>query len=305
MTGMTWKNASVEQLKEYYYNEFPERILDIPEFIQDSKSKQLGISFPESHPVEGEQIPPKDFVRRPLFDRSGPYQNNSIDQWQGENSIVEFVQSPGDNDPIDGKHTLISPELIDQPSIPEAVYYAVDFHDRNWALVVDIDAKDVALEWAEQQLSSTSDRSDEEIKRRAGVFGAAPEGYPYRFEDIDRALEYGFEVEEFFRENLGSTATQAVYSGQGCHVYLHDEDPMYRYGEQNRELITHHLIHEMGIPIDKPVTTDPSRVMRLPYSLHADVSRVVTPISSPNFDYREEAKPQFLTTADAPLNDTQ
>ncbi|MDT3437797.1 hypothetical protein [Haloarcula sp. 1CSR25-25] len=302
---MTWKTTTASQLKQYYQNEFPEYIPEIPAFIRESKSKQIGIAFPEAHPVEGERIPAKDFVRRPLFDSDEPYRNNSIDQWRGENSIVEFVQSPGSNDPIEGKHALASPELIDQPSIPEAVYYAVDFYDRNWALVVDIDAKDVALEWAKQQLSTAQNKTNEEIKRKAGVFEAAPEGYPYRFDDIDRAVEYGFEVKEFFRDNLASTATQAVYSGQGCHVYLHDEDPMYRYGEQNRELITHHLIHELGIPIDKPVTTDPSRVMRLPYSLHADVSRVVTPISSPDFDYREEAKPQFLTDADAPLSDSQ
>ena len=36
----------------------------------------------------------------------------------------------------------------------------------------------------------------------------------------------------------------------------------------------------------QPLTADRRRVARLPYSLHADVCSIVTPIESPNFDVR-------------------
>ena len=97
-----------------------------------------------------------------------------------------------------------------------------------------------------------------------------------------------------FNDILGTDKTQVVYSGQGAHVYLYDHDSMYRYDEQSRQVIVHELTEERGFNIDEQVTTDESRVIQLPYSLHADVCRVVTPINERGFDYRTRATPQFL-----------
>jgi len=239
--------------------------------------------------VKGD-IPPKNFIRRETFG-----EHDSLDQWTGKNSILDFIQNPPANDPFGGKHQLASSEVVDQPALPEAVYFAADFVDRNWALIVDIDAKDVALEWATDVLDSdTASLTDDEIKKEAGVIDADPAGYPYRFEDIEKAIDYGFEVQDYFQNSLDTTDTQVVYSGQGAHVYLYDPDKMYRYSERIRRYITHDLTERLNIPIDEPVTTDESRVIRLPYSLHAGVSRVVTPIVDADFDFREDAKPQFL-----------
>lgn len=290
---MTWKESTTDEISTYYHGEFDQRYSQIPNFILDSKPKQIGIAFPEPYPVKGDSIPPKNFIRRDVFGR-----RDELRAWTGDNSILELVKSPATNDPVRGDHRLASPEVVSEAAIPEAVYYATDFHDRNWVLTVDIDAKDVALQRAEERLDTdTANLTDEEIKQQAGVSEAAPTGYPYRFEDIDKTLEYGFEVQEYFRNRLDTNDTQVVYSGQGCHVYMYDPGRMYGYSETNRELIAERLIQKLDIPIDKPVTVDESRVIRLPYSLHAGVSRVVTPIQSPDFNYREKAKPKFLKPA--------
>jgi len=175
------------------------------------------------------------------------------------------------------------------------VYYSVDFHDRNWALAIDIDAKDTALSSAEGHIDSTG-LTDQGIREKAGIIQAPPTGRKYRFEDIEQTLEYGFRVEEFLRDTLGSEETTVVYSGQGCHIYLHEDAPEYRYDTRNRRFLADHLENKLNIPIDRQVTTDSERVMRLPYSLHAGVSRIVTPIESPDFDFKTEPVPDCIET---------
>ena len=290
---MTWKEATTDEIAQYYQTEFDDHFEKIPAFIRESQPKEIAVAFQEAYPVKGDTVPPKQFVRRDAFGDS----SSDFRQWTGSGGITEFIKSPPANDPIRGKHKLGSPEVTDKPTLPEAVYFATDFHDRNWVLIVDIDAKDVALEYARAAVDSDDDDADDGLKQRAGVLDAPPEGYPYRFEDLDQALEYGFEVKDYFENRLDTDATQVVYSGQGCHVYMYDPASEYRYSEVPRRHIATALEEKRGIPIDTPVTTDESRVIRLPYSLHAGVSRVVTPIESPDFDYRSEAVPSVLNSA--------
>ena len=292
---MTWRQATTDEIAQFYQNEFDNQFDEIPSFIRDCQPKEIGIAFREAYPVQGDSVPPKQFVRRQAFGDS----NSDFTRWTGDGGIKQFIKAPPENDPITGKHTLVSPDLVDVPAVPEAVYYATDFHDRNWVLVVDIDAKDVALEYAKDTVDGDDEDTDDDLKRRAGVLDAPPEGFPYRFEDLDQALEYGFEVKDYFESSLDTDATQVVYSGQGCHVYMYDPAPEYRYSEVPRRHIATILEEKKDIPIDTPVTTDESRVIRLPYSLHAGVSRVVTPIESPDFDYRSDAVPAVCDSAEA------
>ncbi|RKS76001.1 DNA primase catalytic subunit [Haloarcula quadrata] len=290
---MTWEEATTDEIAQYYQTEFDDHFEKIPAFIRESQPKEIAVAFQEAYPVKGDTVPPKQFVRRDAFGDS----SSDFTKWTGSGGITEFIKSPPANDPISGKHKLGSPEVTDKPTVPEAVYFAADFHDRNWVLIVDIDAKDVALEYAKLVVGDDEEAANDALKRRAGVFDAPPEGYPYRFEDIDHALEYGFDVKDYFESSLDTDATQVVYSGQGCHVYMYDPASEYRYSEIPRRHIATALEEKEGIPIDTPVTTDESRVIRLPYSLHAGVSRVVTPIESPDFDYRSEAVPSVLNSA--------
>ncbi|WP_434531529.1 hypothetical protein ACODNH_21265 (plasmid) [Haloarcula sp. NS06] len=292
---MAWKQATTDEIAEYYQDEFDEYFDQIPAFVRECQPKEVGVAFREAYPVKGDTVPGKQFVRRGAFGDD----SSDFTQWTGDSGIKQFIKSPPANDPISGRHKLVSPELADAPSVPEAVYYGTDFHDRNWVLVVDIDAKDVALEYAKAAVDGDGEDAEESLKQRAGVIDAPPEGFPYRFEDLDQALEYGFEVKDYFESSLDTDATQVVYSGQGCHVYMYDPDPEYRYSEVPRRHIATILEEKKDIPIDTPVTTDESRVIRLPYSLHAGVSRVVTPIESPDFDYRSEAVPAVCDTPEA------
>ncbi|GAD53913.1 hypothetical protein MBEHAL_2673 [Halarchaeum acidiphilum MH1-52-1] len=161
-------------------------------------------------------------------------------------------------------------------------------------LLVDIDAKTIARNRAEDVLPhNTSGRDDEALLDVTGILDADPAGYPYAFEDVERAIEYGFEVREIFEDDFDAEETIVVYSGQGVHVYLLDTDPAHRYDAQSREVLNDLLLESYDIPIDPVVTADRRRVARLPYSLHADVCRIVQPIESPQFDPRT-ATPEFL-----------
>jgi DNA primase catalytic subunit len=290
---MTWRQSTIEELKDYYFEEFPAHFEEIPSFITESQPKELGVAFPEPYPVSHDRSPPRDFVRRSAFEDENYDDAAVLASW---GQIVEFIQNPAGMDPISGKHELVSPALVDEPSIPDAVYFATDRHDGNWMLVVDIDAKDVALERAKERFPTSENATTEEMREQAGIVNGDPAGRKYEFEDIQTALECGFEVEHYFNDRLDTDQTQVVYSGQGAHVYLYDNDPYYRYDSRARAVIVDALTEKQDIPIDEQVTTDESRVIRLPYSLHADVSRVVTPVESPDFDFRTAAQPAFLET---------
>lgn len=292
-TTTPWREATVDELKAYYYEEFPEQWFSmIPNFMTESQPKEVGVAFREGYPVQKERAPPRDFIRRSTFDgRAAENGVNPISSW---GDILDFLQNPAGRDPIASTQQLVEPELADAPSIPEAAYVSADFRDRNWLLLIDIDAKDLALERATKQMPHSDNATPEQIREQTGILSSDPAGYPYEFQDIDRAIEQAFDVEEVFNKILGTDKTQVVYSGQGAHVYLYDPDSEYRYDERARKVIVHELTEERGFNIDEQVTKDESRVIRLPYSLHADVCRVVTPINDRGFDYRTRAAPQFL-----------
>jgi DNA primase catalytic subunit len=151
--------------------------------------------------------------------------------------------------------------------------------------------KDVAAE-AAREPGDTRDRR--KVIEEEPFLEDEPDGFQYRFEDVEHALEYGFELERILQEKFDFEDTLVVYSGQGAHVYGVDDDPAYRYPTQARMFIVDYLEDRYNIPLDGQVTTDTRRVMRLPYSLHTEVSRVVTPVQDENFDPRTEPLPPFL-----------
>jgi len=292
---MTWRHATRDDLYTYYTEEFPDYVDDLPSFITATGPKQYALAFDHPHPVRNDDAPEKDFVRRDTRQTnvSGELQHAEFD---GFDDVLNFIQHPARNDPLSGSEfALADPDLLDQPDPrPEAVYYALDNWDRPWVLLVDIDAKTIARKRAEDALpQNTSDRDDADLLDVTGILDADPAGYPYAFEDVNRAIGYGFEVRDIFEDDFDSEETMVVYSGQGVHVYLLDTDPAHRYDAQSREVLNDLLLKSYEIPIDPVVTADRRRVARLPYSLHADVCRIVQPIESTRFDPRT-ATPEFL-----------
>ncbi|WP_225336277.1 DNA primase [Halomicrobium urmianum] len=292
---MTWRQATREEIYDYYAEEFPTYVDDLPQFITADGPKQYAIAFREPHPVRNDGVPDRDFIRRDTWqtDASGERTTSEFSDFE---DVLEFIRHPARNDPLGrSKYALADPDLLEKPSPrPDAVYYALDHWKRPWVLLVDIDAKEIARERATTQVSEDIDDQDDDAQLdAAGILDAPPAGYPYAFEDIDRAIEYGFEVRDIFEADFDAEETMVVYSGQGVHVYLLDTDPAHRYDEQSREVLNDLLLETYDIPIDPVVTADRRRVARLPYSLHADVCSIVQPIESPHFDVRS-ATPEVI-----------
>ncbi|WP_227357547.1 DNA primase [Haladaptatus salinisoli] len=295
----TWREATHDELHTYYTESFPGKIDALPSFITVEGPKEYALAFSEPYPVRKQNTPDRTFIRRETWQTSDSG-DRIAQHFDSLDELVKFIQYPARHDPFQGStYALADPDLLERPEPrPDAVYYALDHWERPWVLAVDIDAKDIAAQRATSQTETTAEPTESvgsDALQDAGILDSAPEGYPYTFADIEQALEYGFAVQEIFKDDFAATETMVVYSGQGCHVYLLDTDRKHRYDEQSREVINGLLLEEYEIPIDPVVTADRRRVLRLPYSLHADVSRVVQPVESPDFDFRTEAAPSFLT----------
>ncbi|USZ73545.1 DNA primase [Natronosalvus halobius] len=294
---LSWRETTREELHTYYTETFPEYVDALPSFVTVDGPKQYAIAFREAYPTRKQNAPDRSFIRRDTWHTSGSG-DRTVQQFEVIEDLVEFIQYPARHDPAQGSaYALADPNLLNRPEPrPDAVYYALDHWKRPWVLAVDIDAKDIAAQRASRETTAGEPTDDVETEplRTAGILDSPPEGYPYAFDDIEQALEYGFIVQEIFEDDFAAEETMVVYSGQGCHVYLLDTDREHHYDEQSREVINDLLLNEYEIPIDPVVTADRRRVIRLPYSLHADVSRIVQPIDSPAFDFRTEATPDFL-----------
>lgn len=285
---MKWQPSSRSQIREYYREEFQQYQEKLPEFITPGQPKEYALAFRDPYPTVDAGDRP--FIRRATRPSSEPRKPGKpvFDSFE---ELYQFIRHPADHDPLGGAGALADPDLVDRDRpVPEAVYYAADMWHRSWLLWVDIDAKDVARERASEKAPS----ADDPVSATGITSQEEPTGFPYAFEDVEKAIEYGFEVEEFFSNNLCGEHTMIVYSGQGCHVYLLDDDLEHDYDTDSREVINDVLTIDYEIPIDTVVTADQSRVARLPYSLHAGVSRIVTPIEDDDFDFRTDPVPDFL-----------
>lgn len=292
---MTWREATREEIYRYYIEKFSQQVDNLPSFITPSGPKEFGVSFQNAYPIKKEGAPARDFVRRHTRTTDGE-NGRGERRFPTVDDLVRFIQHPARYDPLQRtSYGLVDPDVIDEPEpFAAGVYYSVDHWDRPWLLFVDIDAKDVARNRALELVDDDGYENREDLLRKTGVLSAEPAGYPYTFEDIQRSLEYGFEVTSIFESDFEAYETLVVYTGQGVHVYLLDTDAQHRYDAKSREVLNDLLVEEYGIPIDPVVTADRRRLARLPYSLHSGVCRVVQPIETPQFDFQREAQPEFL-----------
>jgi len=80
---------------------------------------------------------------------------------------------------------------------------------------------------------------------------------------------------EYLEENFHSL--NIVYSGRGFHVHVFDHEA-YKLSKKERLQIAR-LTKKKGFAIDEWVTAGEMRLIRLPFSLHGLVSRVVIPLT--------------------------
>jgi DNA primase catalytic subunit len=88
-----------------------------------------------------------------------------------------------------------------------------------------------------------------------------------------------------------------VYSGRGYHIHVFDE-VSYAFDEKKRREIAR-AVKKQGFAIDEWVTAGEMRLIRLPYSLHGMVSRLVLPLKKnelERFDPIRDSRciPRFL-----------
>ncbi|WP_020221741.1 hypothetical protein, partial [Halarchaeum acidiphilum] len=206
---MTWRAATRDELYTYYTEEFPDYVENLPSFITATGPKQYALAFDHPHPVRKDAVPDKDFIRRDTWqtDTTGERQQAEFD---GCEDVLDFVQHPARHDPLGGSEfALADPDIVEEPDPrPNAVYYALDNWERPWVLLVDIDAKTIARERAADALpQDTRNRDDEALLEATGILDAEPAGYPYAFEDVEQAIQYGFEVQDIFADDFDAEET--------------------------------------------------------------------------------------------------
>jgi hypothetical protein len=290
---MTWRTASREEIKSFYREEFATHLADRLEHITATGPRQYALAFREPYPSRTEGRPPRDFIRRDTCSTNG-----HPEHFEHMGDVIDFIRQPARNDPLGD---LADPDTVEKAApIPDAVYYALDHWTRSWVILVDIDAKDLARERATHMIREwdvdPAELSSEELLAKSGIQDGPPAGYPYEFKDIDHSISQGFEVAAVFETRFNAEETQVVYTGQGVHVYLLDDDNAHAWDAKSREVLNTVLTEEFEIAVDEQVTADRRRVARLPGSLHADVSRIVQPIDSPEMDPRTDCQPDYLTS---------
>ncbi|WP_302083328.1 DNA primase [Salinibaculum rarum] len=308
-----WRSATPREIQTYYEEEFPDYVDDIPNWITPTGPIEYAIALTDPYPVVvGDQPTENRNSKRNFIRRSTQPDEQPEPRFNKWDDLLEFFQKPVHNDPKKGDGPpspgLIDPKIaessdyedldgVDVSTVPaaDAIYYGLEHHDRFWVLVFDIDAKDVAIEDHKQK---NDPRRNKQIAKEAGVRDKPPlsedQKFSYTWDDVQQSIQYGFELKTWLEDCLEFTDTEVFYSGQGTHVYALDEDASHHYTERTRKFLMAYITEVLDIPVDTKVTPDDSRVMRLPYSLHADVSRIVTPVNSPAFDFRSDPVPEFL-----------
>jgi len=94
--------------------------------------------------------------------------------------------------------------------------------------------------------------------------------------ELNMVKEETVELHEELRKQFSQT--RVVYSGRGFHIHVFDP-PTFKWSYRKRQTMARQL-KKKGFLIDEWVTTGGMRLIRLPYSLHGMVSRVVLPIGA-------------------------
>lgn len=180
-------------------------------------------------------------------------------------------------------------------------------------LAFDIDVKTVAR----NRVAPGTEQASTDSLRTAGVPTTPPlaptedSEYLYTWDDVQATIAAVHELQDFLMTHCNFTNIRIFDSGQGTHLYALDDDPDHRYTTQTRTVLTEYISDKLTIPIDGPVTHRTNSVLRIPRSLHTDVSRLVTEIHTPDFDPRTDprALPTTLfdtadptSTPDSPTN---
>lgn len=149
--------------------------------------------------------------------------------------------------------------------LPESVYYDRNVYDAKQKVI----GQELAFDLDPENLTCPIHGTlADKMKRRQGLAFCELELSMVK----DEAIGLHEELEKRFAE------TRVVYSGRGFHIHAFDKEP-FTWSYKKRQNLAKEL-KKKGFLIDEWVTTGGMRLIRLPYSLHGMVSRIVLPIKA-------------------------
>ncbi len=168
--------------------------------------------------------------------------------------------------------------------LPEAAYY-----DRN---VYDVNGKKTGQELAfdldpENVTCPIHGSLADKLKRGQGLGFCSLE--------LDMVKQQAVSLHEYLETDFHEL--KIVYSGRGFHIHVFDK-PAYVFSGKRRKEIARQ-VKKHGFAIDEWVTAGEMRLIRLPFSLHGMVSRVVLPLKKSELElfdpvHDERCIPRFL-----------
>jgi len=173
----------------------------------------------------------------------------------------------------DASTTIIIDEYMDLDEVnaqileflPESAYYDRNVYDERQKVI----GQELAFDLDPENLTCPIHGTlDDKMKRHQGLAFCELELNMVKEETI-KLYE---ELEKQFSK------LRVVYSGRGFHIHVFDKEP-FTWKSKERQTLAREL-KKKGFLIDEWVTTGGMRLIRLPYSLHGMVSRVVLPIEA-------------------------
>jgi len=175
--------------------------------------------------------------------------------------------------------------------LPESVYYDRNVYDNRQRIV----GQELAFDLDPENLTCPVHGTlADKMKRHQGLAFCELELNMVK----DETIRLHEELEKQFSK------MHIVYSGRGFHIHVFEEEP-FRWSRRKRRILAREL-KKKGFLIDEWVITGGMRLIRLPYSLHGMVSRVVLPIEAnqlAGFDPITDSGciPKFLVKATSSL----
>lgn len=148
--------------------------------------------------------------------------------------------------------------------LPESVYYDRNIYDERGRAI----GQEMAFDLDPENLTCPIHGSLEDKMRRH-------EGLSFCEVELEMVKDETIKLYEELSKQFSSL--RIVYSGRGFHIHVLDEE-VFSWGLEKRKEIAKEMKNR-GFMIDEWVTSGSMRLIRLPYSLHGMVSRIVTPIS--------------------------
>jgi DNA primase catalytic subunit len=207
-----------------------------------------------------------------------------------------------------GRHTKIYPEkywedagttiIIDEYTgldevrdylvefLPEAAYYDRNVYDSNYCKT----GQELAFDLDPENINCPIHGTLADKMRRH-------QGLGFCKLDLDLVKKQALGLYEHLEVQF--SRMKIVYSGRGFHIHVFDDEAYALSTTQRRQLAQN--VKEKGFKIDEWVTVGDMHLIRLPYSLHGLVSRVVVPVEKGELDrfdpvHDKRCLPKFLSS---------